>query len=130
MKLFIKIVLSIILVFILITAGGLFYLSRGLNPGAKLVIKDTNSSSLKDGSYTGKYEEGRWTNEIKVTVKNGKIATLDVIKDVTFPKPEWTKELFHKVIEKQSVQVDVISGATVTSKAYLKSIENALNSSK
>lgn len=29
-------------------------------------------------------------------------------------------------IEAQSLQVDTVSGATLTSKAYLKSVENAL----
>ena len=48
------------------------------------------------------------------------------MKDVTFPKPEWTKELFDKIIQKQNTEVDIVSGATVTSKAYMKSIENAL----
>jgi uncharacterized protein with FMN-binding domain len=48
------------------------------------------------------------------------------VKDVAIPKPEWAKQLFDKVIEKQNTDVDVISGATITSKAYLKSIENAL----
>ena len=34
--------------------------------------------------------------------------------------------LLPKVISKQNTTVDAVSGATVTSKAYLKSIENAL----
>jgi uncharacterized protein with FMN-binding domain len=83
-------------------------------------------SSTVDGTYTGKYDGGRWSNELSVTVKDHKITKIDVVKDVTFPKPEWTDQLFKEVIEKQSVDVDVVSGATVTSKAYLKSIENAL----
>jgi uncharacterized protein with FMN-binding domain len=35
-------------------------------------------------------------------------------------------KLFDRVIEAQSLQVDAISGATLTSKAYLKAVENAL----
>jgi len=31
-----------------------------------------------------------------------------------------------RVIEAQSTDIDAVSGATVTSKAYLKAIENAL----
>ncbi|HHV58206.1 MAG TPA: FMN-binding protein, partial [Firmicutes bacterium] len=31
-----------------------------------------------------------------------------------------------EVIKSQSLQVDVISGATLTSKAHLKAVENAL----
>ena len=126
MKKFIKIVLSIILVFVLIGVGGIFYITRGLESGKSLVIKDVNPFSISDGTYSGKYSSGRWTNELNVTVKQGKITKIDVVKDVKFSKPEVTKELFDRIVKKQNTEVDIVSGATVTSKAYLKSIENAL----
>ncbi len=94
--------------------------------GSNLAINDVKLSALKDGSYIGKYKAGRWTNEVSVIVKDHKITKIDLVKDVLFPKPEVTKELFNKVIEKQLVPVDAISGSTITSKAYLKSIESAL----
>jgi uncharacterized protein with FMN-binding domain len=34
--------------------------------------------------------------------------------------------LYSRVIAQQSLQVDTISGATLTSKAYLQAVENAL----
>ena len=40
---------------------------------------------------------------------------------------EFLNNLYSKVIEKQSLEIDVTSGATLTTKAYLKSIENAYN---
>ena len=36
------------------------------------------------------------------------------------------ERLYARVIQAQSLQVDTISGATLTSKAYLQSVENAL----
>ena len=36
------------------------------------------------------------------------------------------KVLYERVIEDQTLQVDTISGATLTSKAYLQAVENAL----
>ena len=39
-------------------------------------------------------------------------------------------ELINNVIKNQSLDVDVVSGATVSSKAILKAIENALNNNK
>lgn len=126
MKLLLKIVLTVFLIFVLIGCGGIFYMSRGLESGKNVVIENVNPSTLSDGSYHGKYSAGRWTNEVKVAVKGGKIIGIDIVKDVTFSKPEWTEELFTRVIEKQSTAVDITSGATVTSKAYLKAIENAL----
>jgi uncharacterized protein with FMN-binding domain len=126
MKTLIKIVLAIVVAFIVIAVGGMFYLSRGLDSGSKLQVEDVNFSALNDGIYNGRYEAGRWTNELNVTVKDHKITKIDVVKDVTFSKPEWRDQLFNKVMEQQRTNVDIVSGATVTSKAYLKSIENAL----
>jgi uncharacterized protein with FMN-binding domain len=120
-----KIALSVVLIFILIAAGGIFYISRGIDEGSKVVVNPVNIVLVNDGSYTGKYNSGRWTNELKIIVNNHRITKIDVVKDVTFSKPEWREELFSRVIEKQNVDVDVVTGATVTSKAYLKAIENA-----
>ncbi len=126
MKLFFKIVLSVIIIFALIAAGGIFYLTRGLDTGNGLEVGNINPGVLEDGTYKGTYHSGRWANEVSVTVKDHKITVIDVVKDVAFPNPEWREQLFNSVIEKQSTDVDAVSGATVTSKAYLKSIQNAL----
>ena len=42
--------------------------------------------------------------------------------------PEIRNAIIQKVIDKQDTAVDAVSGGTVSCKAYLKSIENALNS--
>lgn len=126
MKRFLIILGVIVLIFVLIAAGGVFYITRGLDEGAKLAVNTVDPSSVSDGVYHGRYASGRWTNELDVTVKDHKISGIKIIKDVNFPKPEWAQQLFDRVVEKQNTDVEVVSGATVTSKAYLKSVENAL----
>lgn len=126
MRKFLKIILGIVILFLLIGAGGVFYLSRGLATGAKVEVSGVNLNSLQDGTYTGSYEGGRWSNEVKVTIKDHKIVDIKLVKDVSIPKDEATKELFDRVIKEQNTAADVVSGATVTSKAYLKAIENSL----
>lgn len=125
-KSFFKVILSIFIVAIIIIGGGVVYLKNGLETGNELIINNVNIASLSDGSYNGKYDGGRWSNEVSIAIKNHKITKIDVIKDVVFKKPEVTEEILNKVIKNQNINVDVVSGATVTSKAYLKSIENAL----
>ncbi|ERI93873.1 FMN-binding domain protein [Clostridiales bacterium oral taxon 876 str. F0540] len=127
MKKIIKVILSIVTLFILITAGGMFYMTRGLDKGIKQKVNSVNLSSIKDGVYKGKYNSGRWSNEVNVTIKDHKITKIDMVKDVTFSKPELKEQIFSEVLDKQNVDVDVVSGGTITSKAYLKSIESALN---
>lgn len=126
MKLLLKIVLSILIIFILVAGGGLFYISRGVEAGEVLEINDVDLSKLSDGAYSGEYEGGRWTNEVNVKIKDHKITEVEIVKDVLIPKPEVTAELINLVLEKQSTRIDAVSGSTVTCKAYLKAIENAL----
>lgn len=127
MKLLLKIVVSVLVIFVLVAGGGMFYISRGLEAGSKVEINDVSLSDIKDGVYNGGFKAGRWTNEVAVKVKDHKITDIQVTKDVMFPMPEATKDLISKVVDKQSTKVDIVSGSTVTSKAYLKSIENALS---
>lgn len=126
MKKIFKITVSIFILLLFIGIGGILFISRGLSSGMNLVINDVELSSLNDGIYNGKYDAGRWTNEMNVTIKDHKIIKIDVVKDVSFSKPEVTEAIISTVIENQNIKVDVVSGATVTSKAYLKAMENAL----
>jgi uncharacterized protein with FMN-binding domain len=122
-----KIILVGIFLLVLIIGGTGIYMTRGLNPGKNMIINSIDTAQLKDGVYKGKYNVGRWSNEVNVTLKNKEITQITIPKTVIFEKKEVSTELINSVIKKQDISVDVISGATVTSKAYLKSIENALS---
>lgn len=126
-KSFSKKILTVGIVIVLIFVGGIFFLTKGLKTISKIEINNVEVSSLSDGVYSGEYKCRRWTNTVNVTIKNYKITKIDIVKDVLFKRDDVRKKLFNRVIEKQNVDVDTISGATVTSKAYLKSIENALS---
>ncbi|SMC64585.1 FMN-binding protein [Papillibacter cinnamivorans] len=126
MKKIIKIILIALAVIALVFAGGMAYLTRGLDSGSKLLLSGVDPSSVRDGTYAGTYEAGRWTNEVAVTVKDGAITEIRIVNDVVFPLDDVTDELLSRVITAQDTRVDAVSGATVTCKAYLKSIENAL----
>ncbi len=125
MKKSLKILVSVLISFILISASGLFFLSRGLDKNIEL--NGIDLTNINDGIYNGNYKEGRWTNTLSIAIKDNKITDIDIVEDVTFSKEGVSKELFEKVKESQNTDVDVVSGATLTSRAYLKSIENAIN---
>nr|WP_300093619.1 FMN-binding protein [Sedimentibacter sp.] len=122
-----KIIGLIFVVLAIVAVSGMFYMSRGLEEGVNVVINPVNLSEVEDGVYNGRNDFGRWTNELNVTVANNKITNIEIVKDVKFAIPELSAKLFQDVIEQQNITVDVVSGGTVTSKSYLKSIENALN---
>jgi len=114
-------------VFLIISIGAALLLIRGLNETQALSINPVTAAKLADGTYDGHYGDGRWANQLAVTVKGGRITDIQVRKTVVFEKPEVTTDLISRVIQAQKADVDIVSGATATSKAYLKSIEDALD---
>jgi len=101
------------------------FISREHHEAASLPLDAVDFARLSDGTYHGVYEGGmyRWrANACDVTVKDGKVASIRLV-DGKYPGVEM---LYDRVIKAQSLQVDTISGATLTSKAFLKCVENAL----
>ncbi|HVP20326.1 MAG TPA: FMN-binding protein, partial [Anaerolineaceae bacterium] len=95
-----------------------------------LPLNAVDFSKLNDGSYHGVYAGGmyKWrANECQVTVSSGKVTEIKLASSKD-PKAEkaYTNTLYERVIQAQSLQVDTISMATLTSKAYLQAVENAL----
>lgn len=119
-----------LVIFVVIVAGGAILFTSGeRREGRSLSITDVDFKQLNDGTYIGEYEGGqfKWrANEVQVTVSSGKVTDIKLLKHKENQSPEFTYKLYDRVIESQSLQVDTISGATITSKAYLKSVENAL----
>jgi len=118
-KLFIAggILLAIVLVMFML-------LINGLSEGAKAQIYGIDLTDIADGDYVGEYDFKRWSETVIVSVRNGEIVEISAeenrIQDVS-------EELLSRVISAQNTTVDTVTGATVSSKALLKAIENALS---
>jgi len=94
-----------------------------------LKVMDIDFTTLKEGEYIGYYKGGMYLwreNECKVKVNILEVANIELLSS----KAEYTREfldtLYQRVIDKQSLQIDAISGSTLDSKACLKAVENAL----
>jgi uncharacterized protein with FMN-binding domain len=123
-------IVMVILVLLAVAAGiGWTFLSKEHEEAKNLPLNAVNFNRLTDGTYTGEYAGGmyKWrANTAKVTVTGGKVTRIESLQSLEAQKPEFTQMLYDRVIAAQSLQVDTISGATLTSKAYLQSVENAL----
>jgi len=111
-----------------IIIGAVFvYFNQGLTKYRKMVINDVDLKKIEDGIYQGEFTGGRWKNKLEVTVKDHKITGINMLQasDMSGLK-DLGEKVFKKVEEEQSLQIDTVSGATVHTKAILKSIENAL----
>lgn len=112
-------------------AGGALLFTAGERREAKnLPIRALDFKQIKNGTYVGEYKGGmyKWrANKVQVTVTSSKVTDIKVLEQAEKKPAEFTDDLFGRVIREQSLQVDTISGATLTCKAFLKAIENALD---
>ena len=81
---------------------------------------------LKDGVYKGRANGYKGPVHVEVTVKEGKISAVKVMKCQDRFARRVVKEIPRRIVEADSTEVDVISGATVTSRAVQKAVRNAL----
>ncbi|MEW9095916.1 MAG: FMN-binding protein [Clostridiaceae bacterium] len=120
-----------ILTAMLIVVFGMFtaiYISiQGLNKKIREVeINNVDLYKVRDGEYSGEYNLKEIIGaKVKVTVNNNKITDIDLIEH-KYGLGKKAEAVTNRVIEEESLNVDVVSGATASSKVILKSIENAL----
>jgi uncharacterized protein with FMN-binding domain len=94
-----------------------------------LVIQEVDLSRVADGAYSGSYHKGRWTYDVEVIVREHRIVSvknLDARMTMDAVKP-WNAAASDLVLEKQAIELDVISGASVRSKAFEEAVEVALS---
>lgn len=90
-------------------------------------IAGVDLDKVADGTYQGSHPVGIMKYVVDVTVKDHKIASIDIVE--AFSGNEHSRKgqaILDTVVANQSLEVDVITGATVTSKAYLAAIRDAL----
>ena len=96
-----------------------------------------STSLYKDGSYTGSVADAHWGNiQVKAIIQNGKITDVQFLQYPNerdrsveinnYADPQLTSE----AIQAQSAQVDIVTGATDTSEAFIQSLSDALTQAK
>jgi uncharacterized protein with FMN-binding domain len=100
----------------------------GMSEIRQLVIREVDLQRVADGTYTGSYHKGRWTYDVEVVIQNHRIKSVKNINARMKALKDWNESAEQAFIKKQSVNIDVVSGATVNSKAMQKAVEVALSS--
>jgi uncharacterized protein with FMN-binding domain len=103
-------------------------------PSPTASSSSSSSSSSATKTYTGNSVSTRWGPvQVQITVSGGKVTKVDVpvspngnprdteINDRALPV------LVSETIDAQSANIDVVSGATVTSDGYVSSLQSALD---
>jgi len=126
MKKVYKVLLGFMGLILFIIVISLFVLMNGMKDVETIKVNKIDLLNIEDGSYTGSFDVARWTNTVEVKVANHEIVEIVVLDDVMIGLEGMSNRLFENVIKEQSLDVDIETGASITSKAYLKAIENAL----
>jgi uncharacterized protein with FMN-binding domain len=93
----------------------------------KMTINDVEFSKVKDGAFRGDFTYGNFTYEVEVTVQEHKISRINILRNRSDSDYARKAEgVTDRVINAQSLKVNAVTGATTTSKALLKAIQNAL----
>lgn len=90
------------------------------------------TTNITDGSYTGTSEGFRGPITVKVTIKDQKISTIEVLESSDDMK--WFNRanatIPNSIIESQSTDVDTVSGATYSSLGIKNAVKDALEKAK
>ena len=115
------------IVLIMLIAIMMIYSIIGKDEVLDLRIKAVDLAPIPDGTYVGSYDNYRWTNKVEVSVSEHKITGIKPLK-IQQGRDGLVKELILKILDRQSPDVDAITGATASSNGFLKAVETALES--
>jgi uncharacterized protein with FMN-binding domain len=125
----VKMFKKIILVLLVIIVGfGIYFVVVFSGMEEKLdaiVINPINLENIEDGTYSGEAKAGLIKVVAEVEVSDHVITNIRLIEHDNW-RGGPAEQIIEDVIDNQSLEVDLISGASSSSKVILKAIENSL----
>lgn len=83
-------------------------------------------STIPDGTYRGTFTYGAFNFIVEVTAADGQVTDVIAVQNRDNEPSIEAEAVLGRVVDAQSLEVDVVSGATASSKALLKAAENAI----
>ncbi len=126
-----KLLIGLALVIIL---TGVYFAVQGVKRSQEFAkirgmqIENVDLAQLPDQRYLGEFGYGATVYKVAVVVENHQIKDVEILHNRDSKYAKMAERVRENVLEAQALDVDVISGATTTSKALLKAMENALKS--
>jgi uncharacterized protein with FMN-binding domain len=92
----------------------------------RMAIASPSLAAIADGSYEGRYAYGHFEYAVRVSMKDHRIEGIEILANRDTGPAQKAEGVLPRILEKQSPDVDAVAGATTTSKALMKAVENAL----
>ena len=131
MKKGLSIFLAIIIVMIIITVAGIFTFKKQYKELLKdinreyTLIEKIDMTNIQDGEYNYRFGKIPVLVDLKVNVKDHAIKSITVKEQSSGPGYE-ALETIDRILSKQDVKVDAVSGATTSSKVIMIATYKAL----
>lgn len=128
-KRYVLLIMLVLVVLAVATAANIFMkkTEAGLAQLSRMTLKDPDLLSLADGVYEGSYEVFPVKVVVRVTLAGHRLTEIQLIEHRQ-GKGKDAERLVPRIVERQSIELDVIGGATYSSKVILKAVELALSS--
>ena len=95
---------------------------------AQAIGSEVSTEGLKDGEYEGTATGYGGPLTVRITVKGGKLTDIKVVSQTETPEYfNRAKAVIGKILSSGNVNVDSVSGATISSKAIKKAVADALS---
>ncbi|MGI6249565.1 MAG: FMN-binding protein [Acutalibacteraceae bacterium] len=120
-----KILLILVVLIALGILGFKLASNKIVSDAEALTVEEIDFSQMEDGEYLGNYEIFPVKVSVKTKIQDGKIVQIEFLEHFN-GRGVLAEKIVNRIIKKQSLQVDVISGATVSSVAIKKAVEDSL----
>lgn len=102
--------------------------ARAVQSGLELLVSE-KESVLQAGSYQGRAEGAKGEIVLELVIEEGDIIKVNILKESEtehLADPAYQK-LKSQLLSQQNLELDIVSGATYTSEAFIKAAKKALN---
>ena len=89
-------------------------------------IQNVDIKNISDGEYIGSFSYSNFEYKVKTIIKRHKIEEIIILQNRDTKHSKRAEGVVSEIIRNQTPNVDAISGATTTSKALMKAVENSL----
>ncbi|MFH1693164.1 MAG: FMN-binding protein [Bacillota bacterium] len=124
-----KFLIVLLVLGLVIGAGFAYFIIRSEKELEVLLAEEIESidlSSVSDGTYEGSYAAFPISVIVRVSIVNHEITNIEITKHVNGQGGD-AEAIVDDVIDAQSLDVDLISGATYSSKVILLAIQDAIH---
>lgn len=124
-----KVLIIIFVIVLLLFIAGKIIMGNMVKNVQHIPVSMPNLSDMQNGNYIGDYSITPVYVKVEVSVYNHQITDIVILQHDNGLGGA-AESIINDVVKKQSLDIDAVSGATVSSKCILKAVENAIEKSE